>query len=164
MMKLLNKRQKNNGGFSLVELIVVIAIMVVLVAVLAPLFSKYIESSRRSTDVQNANSIAESVVADAANNAGWYQSYTDNAVTEVVASKPTTIKDVPAVKGDAAAATPSQGKFYFSYDKSSNRCKVTIATSQPDSIAANADLSDEKIANNYKNTKTAGTFPSGDTE
>ena len=62
MMKLLNKRQKSNGGFSLVELIVVIAIMVVLVAVLAPVFAKYIESSRRSTDVQNANAIAEGVL------------------------------------------------------------------------------------------------------
>lgn len=60
-MKELMKKKQNNKGFSLVELIVVIAIMVVLVAVLAPVFTKYVESSRRATDVQNANSIASAV-------------------------------------------------------------------------------------------------------
>lgn len=61
MMKELMKKRQNNKGFSLVELIVVIAIMVVLVAVLAPVFTKYVESSRRATDIQNANSIASAV-------------------------------------------------------------------------------------------------------
>lgn len=46
-------KKLNNKGFSLVELIIVIAIMVVLVGVLAPQFIKYVESSRSSTDMQN---------------------------------------------------------------------------------------------------------------
>ena len=42
---------KNNKGFSLVELIIVIAIMAVLVGVLAPAYLKYVEKSRVSKDV-----------------------------------------------------------------------------------------------------------------
>ncbi|MEG2232178.1 MAG: prepilin-type N-terminal cleavage/methylation domain-containing protein, partial [Lachnospiraceae bacterium] len=51
------KKKRNNRGFSLVELIIVIAIMAVLVGVMAPQFFKYIERSRKSTDVQNVASI-----------------------------------------------------------------------------------------------------------
>lgn len=46
------KKKMDNKGFSLVELIIVIAIMVILVAVLAPQYLRYVEKSRVSTDVQ----------------------------------------------------------------------------------------------------------------
>lgn len=42
--------KKNNKGFSLVELIIVIAIMAVLMAVLAPQFLRYVERSRLQSD------------------------------------------------------------------------------------------------------------------
>lgn len=54
----MKKLTKNNKGFSLVELIVVIAIMAVLVGVLAPQLIKYVEKSRQATDIQNCDSIA----------------------------------------------------------------------------------------------------------
>lgn len=54
-------KKLNNKGFSLVELIIVIAIMVIMVAVLAPQFTKYVERSRVSTDVQTASAIAEAI-------------------------------------------------------------------------------------------------------
>ncbi len=44
-------KTKKNAGFSLVELIVVIAIMAVLVGVLAPAYLKYVEKSRKSSDI-----------------------------------------------------------------------------------------------------------------
>lgn len=43
-------KKLNNKGFSLVELIIVIAIMAVLIAVLAPQFLRYVERSRIQTD------------------------------------------------------------------------------------------------------------------
>lgn len=58
---------KNNKGFSLVELIIVIAIMAVLVGVMAPQYIKYVEKSRISTDDSNASTLLETVTTALAN-------------------------------------------------------------------------------------------------
>lgn len=49
--------EKNNKGFSLVELIIVIAIMAVLVAIIAPNLTKYLNSSKKKTDEKNMKEI-----------------------------------------------------------------------------------------------------------
>ncbi len=53
----------NNDGFSLVELIIVIAIMAVIVGILAPQFIKYVEQSRESKDLQNIEEMKKAVEA-----------------------------------------------------------------------------------------------------
>ena len=50
-------KKMNNKGFSLVELIIVIAIMAILVGVLAPQYLKYVEKSRRSADLDQLDSV-----------------------------------------------------------------------------------------------------------
>lgn len=54
-------KKLNNQGFSLVELIIVIAIMAVLIGVLAPTYLGQVNNSKRSTDIQNASSVATSI-------------------------------------------------------------------------------------------------------
>ena len=50
-----------NDGFSLVELIIVVAIMVVLLAVLAPQYLKYVEKSGNATDLENARAVVNAL-------------------------------------------------------------------------------------------------------
>lgn len=59
----MRKERMNNKGFSLVELIIVIAIMAILAAALAPQLMKYIEKSRVSTDASTCTSIESCVNA-----------------------------------------------------------------------------------------------------
>lgn len=62
----MNKKNKNKG-FSLIELIIAIAILVILTGLLAPQFMKYIEKSREAKDVQAMDTVYTSVQAALAN-------------------------------------------------------------------------------------------------
>ena len=81
--------KKDNKGFSLVELIIVIAIMAVLVGLLAPQYLKYVNNSKVSTDISNGQEVAtvfnvafaDSVISSTGTynsiNAAWGLSMTD---------------------------------------------------------------------------------------
>ncbi len=75
-------KKTTNKGFSMVELIIVIAIMAILAAALAPSLIKYINKSRLSTDLSTGNSIVSAATSamavEKANDvAASYASWTD---------------------------------------------------------------------------------------
>lgn len=74
--------KKMNKGFSLVELIIVIAIMAILAGALAPALIKYINKSRISTDISNGQQIASGIQTALSNESAY-----DDAVDYTTAAE-----------------------------------------------------------------------------
>lgn len=55
-----------NSGFSLIELVVIIAIVAALTAILAPQYLKYVNKAKVAVDVDNATEIVKAVEAEIA--------------------------------------------------------------------------------------------------
>ena len=55
--------KKNKKGFTLAELLIVVAIIAVLVAIAVPVFSAQLEKSKESTDMANVRSAYATLVA-----------------------------------------------------------------------------------------------------
>ena len=78
---------KKNKGFSLVELIIVIAIMAILAAAIAPALIRYIDKSRRADDVTAAGTVESSVSAALANEDAYDEAVKDSTVQVACVSK-----------------------------------------------------------------------------
>ena len=110
---------EDNKGFSLVELIIVIAIMAALIAILAPQFIKYVEQSRRSRDIQNADQLRETFLADIAD--GKITDADTVVVMNAEPKLPSALNDIPYIQGKPG--TPGN-TFTVTYDAATNTVQV----------------------------------------
>lgn len=117
----MNKKNKKNKGFSLVELIIVIAIMAILAGVMVPQFIKYINESKKSADIQQAQVIYDAIMTQ----------YADDAVNDTTIAVDNAGKITDAVSGllkisnKAPKSKVKNDSFYYSIAVDANNT-VTV--------------------------------------
>ena len=89
---MIEMKRINNEGFSLIELIIVIAIMAVLVAIITPNLTKYLSKAKKGVDNKNLDEV-------------------HNAVMVAIADGTTSDPAVSPVKGGGSSAV-----YIFKYD------------------------------------------------
>lgn len=110
----MDKKKLNNNGFSLVELIIVIAIMAVLVGVLAPTYLGYVEKSKKSTDVQNAQELATAIAVKAASaDVATSKTTGKTGITDANINTISDLTAVPVIKVKPASGTNA---WFYEYD------------------------------------------------
>ena len=83
-------KKNNNKGFTLAELLIVVAIIAVLVAIAIPVFTTQLEKSREATDMSNLRAAYAEVVANyLANGATTGSAGTDSATVATVTARQT---------------------------------------------------------------------------
>ena len=106
--------KKNNKGFTLAELLIVVAIIAVLVAIAIPVFSAQLEKSRESTDMANIRSAYATLVAD-------YLSNTGAATSKTIS--------VPVAQRESGWAISPNNKLETMIDGTISHVSVPAATS-----------------------------------
>jgi type IV pilus assembly protein PilA len=112
-MKKLSKKS-NKKGFTLMELLIVVAIIAILIAIAIPVFSGQLNKAK--------------VAADEANVRSWYAEQQVSALTEDKYSYPSSYTG-PSLQAPSAAATPNGSSGNFTVTYSGNGSTVTFGAS-----------------------------------
>lgn len=95
-------KKKNNKGFSLIELIIAIAILIILTGLLAPQFMKYIEKSREAKDMQTLDTVYSAVQGAIADQKAYEDLLTELEGNNINKTNGVTLKSL--MEGDGAFA------------------------------------------------------------
>ena len=125
-------KKNNKKGFTLAELLIVVAIIAVLVAVAIPVFNAQLEKSREATDLANLRSAYGEAVADAltaSDNAGKSVSYKMQQKTSGMDVDLANLPD-PLANGSGFSTWQNQvgGSFYVSVQISGESTNVTVGS------------------------------------
>ena len=118
MMNKLNAKLKNQGGFTLVEMLVVVAIVAILIAISIPMVGSALEKAREATDDANYRDAAALgniilLSEDSPNGTYWYVTNTSaQGVLQKVDATPTN-----AYESQCTHTTGTHGKTETSAEK-----------------------------------------------
>lgn len=154
-MKIMNKfqkklvnRKKDNKGFSLVELIIVIAIMAILVGIVGTQVLPYLNKSKEAKDVQIVNSYSTAAVSAYSMLAGELTTETGTLIVNVYGSNTdadavklaTKIKDLVGYTSASDKMTSKTGKtaseITIKYDFGSHKIETEATGTTLDKVSA----------------------------
>ena len=111
--------KKNNKGFTLAELLIVVAIIAVLVAIAIPVFTSQLEKSREATDMANVRSAYAALVT------GYLG---DNSIGTATVSAQQTVPSWQTSGGGNLEVISDGGTSTFSYSAKTDTYTVTISS------------------------------------
>lgn len=119
--KTMKKLLKNKKGFTLMEMLIVVAIIVILVAVSMPVFTNQLDKSRKATDDANiraAKAVAVATYLTADSTETWPKTYVYDAVNGVLHEQST-----------------NEAKAITAYGKYSGHQRVVVTVNENGSIS-----------------------------
>lgn len=137
--------KKDNKGFSLIELIIVIAIMVIITAIVSGSYIKYVGRSKRAMDANNATEFAKACAvahvfdtiethaeAYIEGDVGWC-GWTDGDIAHVNVASPSTVLDylVQAAGDLPVSAVNRNFIWYLKYDVTTTEVLGIYITDDP---------------------------------
>lgn len=127
MKQMIQRMREEKGGFTLAELLIVVAIVAVLVAIAIPVFTSSLNNAKYGTDEANARSVFAEMKADYLTNGGKSQSTNFNVSGNVTAG---TASDVIVTGADGKTNTYKFNgitSITFKYGDATNGPSVTVA-------------------------------------
>ncbi len=123
-----------NRGFSMVELIIVIAIMAILSGFLAPSLIRYINKSRLSADIDTGKSLATAIMTAVVSDGAYDNAQTVSTPTKVTSIAPGDFRDAISsvvnlddLKGKAKKDVDGGAidqEFYYTLDPERNKVQI----------------------------------------
>ncbi|MBQ6401251.1 MAG: type II secretion system protein [Firmicutes bacterium] len=109
-------KKRNEKGFTLAELLIVVAIIAVLVAIAIPIFTAQLDKAKLATDTANARAAVAELVATALTDEG---EVTDSDVQAAVSGAMTKGCTATAADGTVTVKSPKGKTNTFTYDTGS---------------------------------------------